>query len=176
MIGKKDKDLRRHIITRLRRATQHATEFDELCKATADQHTQLQAHVYKSWIFSLYYIESEDWVNALKNLNIGKEILETFITTLHNQSALHICNERLTKVTLYINFCNQRLKKAGTDLSTLDLATAQDPTLVAKLERVKTSSLKKKNAAAAAAANNNDSQENNNNNTTVAKRFCCCWE
>mmetsp|Transcript_21804 Transcript_21804/g.49645 ORF Transcript_21804/g.49645 Transcript_21804/m.49645 type:complete len:600 (+) Transcript_21804:97-1896(+) len=67
---------RKHSISRFRKAAELAAQLESVCKAHADQRTQLEAEAYEAFMSGTHRLEKEEWSEALQKLQRCKRVCE----------------------------------------------------------------------------------------------------
>lgn len=81
-----------HMMSRLKKAVKHATEFDRLVRESnrCDPRTQLESTAYASWMSATHQLERRQWNEAMRNFAQVKliyEKLRNIAASLHTSTA-----------------------------------------------------------------------------------------
>eukprot|EP00823_Brevimastigomonas_motovehiculus_P001122 TRINITY_DN11655_c0_g1_i1.p1 TRINITY_DN11655_c0_g1~~TRINITY_DN11655_c0_g1_i1.p1 ORF type:complete len:497 (-),score=168.96 TRINITY_DN11655_c0_g1_i1:86-1576(-) len=117
------KQMKHHLLERLRKAAVYAKELDTLCAATADQHTQIEASAYRVWMESNVDFEENKYVDALQKIAQTKIIYENLCKVV-DASTKQLCVERIKYLDPILSYCQTVVSKK----SSISTTTTPPPT------------------------------------------------
>ena len=107
-------DERRRILSRLAKSIKHAQELVELCTATADETTQLEASAYLTFIEGTRMLEKgDDFATALAKFNASRALCEQLQRLTQDAQQLAAYKRRMENLDAPIRFCRYQMQRRG---------------------------------------------------------------
>ncbi|KAG8519383.1 Signal recognition particle subunit SRP68 [Galemys pyrenaicus] len=96
-----------HLLSRLRKAVQHAEELERLCESSrVDARTKLeaQASAYTAYLAGMLRFEHQEWKAAIEAFNKCKTIYEKLASAFTEEQAV-LYNQRVEEISPNIRYC-----------------------------------------------------------------------
>ena len=109
-----------HLVRKLRKAVMYANDLLSLCNdedVQCDTRTKLEAQAYCSYIFGLYFFETDKWRKASDSLQKAQTIYVKLCEAIKDPEVLQMYQQRVDEIKPTLRFCAFNLgEQSGQDI------------------------------------------------------------
>lgn len=99
-----------HIGNKLKRATQHAHQLQQICYQTGDDMTKIQSDAYYYHMKGNELMEKEDWKAALESYLLTRSVLDS-LCNVGTTASRELFTSKVNELLPFIRYCEYNLKR-----------------------------------------------------------------